>query len=107
MDGERKRRKLLLRWEQQKGLCHWCEKPTILIMRPPSQGMRFFLPVPNEATLDHLRSRLHPDRLEPANGEIRLVMACRQCNNERGQAEEAALPKEELHRRSGHSAKGP
>ncbi len=98
--GAKKRRKLLLRWEQQKTLCHWCNKETVLIMRSP--GTKDCPKRLDEATIDHLRSRYHPDRQElNPNHEIRQVMACWKCNNERNTLEEAAVPIEELHRRSG------
>ena len=70
--------------------CYWC-------------GVRTFLPsrvgkspkAKNEATIDHLRPRHHPGRLEPAkNQEVRRVLSCWECNNKRDQVETAALPKE-------------
>ena len=53
------------------------------------------------ATIEHLRSRLHPNRQEaPQNGEKRIDIACRKCNNEQGAIEQAEVPLEELRRRS-------
>jgi len=54
----------------------------------------------NLATLDHLRDRNHPDRLVPARGEQRLVIACWQCNHDRGRSSEAAQPIESLWEKS-------
>lgn len=76
--------------------CYWC-------------GVRTFLPTregkspkaPNEATIDHLRPRHHPDRLVPANGEIRRVLSCWQCNNDRDTYERAQLPKEWFYEHGG------
>jgi hypothetical protein len=53
------------------------------------------------ATIEHLRSRLHPKRQEiPENGEKRIAVACRKCNNEQGSIEQAEVPLEELRRRA-------
>lgn len=43
-------------------------------------------PHPNDlATLEHLRDRHHPGRLEPpAQGEKRIVLACLKCNRQKG-----------------------
>jgi hypothetical protein len=58
--------------------------------------------ISNLATLEHLRSRLNTKRHEPVSrhGEIRVVLACRKCNNEHGAKEQALLSKEELWERS-------
>ena len=55
--------------------------------------------VPNEATIEHTVSRLHPLR-----GKIhgRRLLVCRQCNNEHNVSEERAMSTEELWRRAGH-----
>lgn len=77
--------------------CYWC-------------GVRTFLPTregkspkaPNEATIDHLRPRHHPERLVPARGgEVRRVLSCWKCNNERDQRESAQLPKEWFYEHGG------
>jgi hypothetical protein len=55
---------------------------------------------PNVATIDHLRPRHHPGRLEPAkNQEVRRVLSCWKCNNERDQRESSELPKEWFYER--------
>lgn len=59
---------------------------------------------PTMATLDHLRDRSNPTRHIPPKGyEQRWVMACWQCNNDRGRAVELAKPIEERRARSGRS----
>lgn len=68
--------------------CHYCGVKTIL---PSADGKS--PRVMNEATIDHLRPRHHPGRLEPCSGEIRRVLACWECNNKRDQWESALLPK--------------
>ena len=62
--------------------------------------------VEREATIEHLRSRLHPGRREPARGEQRRVLACWKCNNERGRAELLALPLEERRQARSQQRKG-
>lgn len=57
---------------------------------------------PHYATIDHLYSRYDPRRYAPMVGkEKRRVLACFACNQKRSIQETAALPKEELWRRSG------
>ena len=85
--------------------CNWCKKDTILLMRAPSQirGVGKVRPREDEATIDHLFSRYNPDRQTPnLKNEKRLVLACWQCNQNRGKEESAAQPIEELHKRSEH-----
>ena len=77
----------------------------VLLPPEPKRRERF----EHEATVDHLRSRLHPERKEPAYGARRLVMACLRCNEERARLEVAGLSREELHRRAcnGHKKQQP
>jgi hypothetical protein len=59
-------------------------------------------PQPGGATIDHLRSRLSPNRTEPnPDHEERTVLAHFRCNQQRATEEQAALPLEEKRRRSG------
>ncbi len=92
-------RQRVLRWIQQGGKCYYCRCDTILL-EPVARRKE---PLPgNAATLEHLRSRWHPDRREkPKPGEIRHVMACNRCNAERARDEQAARPLELLHRDGG------
>lgn len=79
----------------QRGRCYWCGIQTVLM----SGQSRHKQNPPNMATIDHLYSRLSPDR-----GKVRgyvHVLACLKCNNERAAVEEASVPREELWRRSG------
>lgn len=55
----------------------------------------------NEATLDHLNSKLSGERYQVNDGSKVTVLACWKCNNERGSEEVAQLPKRELWQRSG------
>ena len=54
---------------------------------------------PNSVTIEHLISRNNPLRGK-INGKT--MLACKSCNEQRGQEELDALPKEELWRRAGH-----
>ena len=92
--GNRKQRLKERLFLRQRGLCHWCRC-----------GMELLPPIPkrhdppdNEATIEHLRSRLDPSRKEPATGDVRRVLACRSCNNERGREEVLKVPLEERQR---------
>ena len=77
--------------------CHWCGCLTVLL--PPESKRKYF--PSNMATIDHVRSRLHPARREPVYGEERRhVLACRQCNQRRCDEEQKQLSIEELRRRS-------
>jgi hypothetical protein len=87
----RKRRKRL--WEADPR-CYWCGIVTVLIEKSGGSHL------PNEATIDHLRPRHHPGRLEPIeHQEIRRVLSCFKCNNERDTRERAELPKEWFYER--------
>lgn len=93
-----KPRKKLLKLFAAKPHCHWCGRLTVLLPEVPQ--IRGKIPW-NAATIDHLRSRYDPKRQEPVTaGEIRLVLACWRCNNERCQQEQNQIGKEELNRRS-------
>lgn len=69
--------------------CCYCSCVTVL---PPADRPmhRKFFPN-NEATIEHLDSRLSPERGRHA-GEFRRAIACRRCNHARAAAEVAALP---------------
>ena len=54
----------------------------------------------NFATIDHIRSRLDPRRSEPANGEVRHVLACFECNQKRARFEMTEEYADEFRRRS-------
>lgn len=97
--GASKKRVLL--WYEQRGLCHYCKRPTVLFEPKPNAR----LPA-NAATLEHLRTRMNPERTAPARGERRIVMACAGCNTAKGREEQRAhdarLLPQELWRRNGN-----
>ncbi len=70
--------------------CHWCGCE-VIYWKPQRREK---VP-PNFATIDHVWSRIQG---RPRQG--RWVLACARCNEARGAAEEAALGKAELQRRS-------
>lgn len=65
--------------------CFWCGRKTELNAAHAS---------PAQATVDHLYSRLHPQRLMRHNqaGGVLHVLACYQCNHERGTCENQRRP---------------
>ena len=76
------RRKL---WEQNPH-CHWCGCLTDWY-NPPNGNLP-----PNAATIDHLLSRLNPERYYlPYYPQSLMVIACYKCNTERGAREEREL----------------
>lgn len=57
---------------------------------------------PNLATIDHLRPRHHPGRREPIKpGEVRHVLSCWKCNNDRDKRELREKPKEWFYENGG------
>ena len=98
------RLKLIGLW-QDNCHCHFCGQPTVLVITPPEasryQHFRHAPHFATRATLDHLRSKLNSLRQQPCDGKKRIVLACYKCNQRRCREEQAALPIEELHRRSG------
>lgn len=98
----RLRRQRAWLWEYQHGRCFWCR---CQMVQP--EGDQRHLPKrlrnpPNMATIDHLDSRLSPERGQHS-GEWRHVLACRTCNEARSAAETAELPAVELWQRSGRA----
>ncbi len=76
----KKRMRLRKLWRRSP-LCYWCGRRTVLLLR---EGMTM-ADVPlrtDEATIDHLYSRLDGPRPEVFGLEV-TVLACWQCNNER------------------------
>lgn len=75
--------------------CYWCGKVTVIldltkIKKPPL----------NLATLDHLRSRLNEER--GSDHKVNTVLACLECNQNRGRMEEAQrLSLEQIRERAG------
>jgi hypothetical protein len=73
------------------GVCYWCGCQTAL---PPS-GVSVKEPPPNEATVDHLDERFSGRKGSHPNGVERTVLACRACNEARGNRMYKALPVEQ------------
>lgn len=77
--------------------CHWCG---CLLIRPETIKKKETEPK-NMATIDHLRDRLNPDRTKPnLDHKKRLVLSCKECNEEKGRDSEKTLPIENLWARS-------
>lgn len=106
MSGKNRRKRLIKLWTEDPH-CHYCKRKTVLVLMAPEERMpRRFSNYPLRATLEHLRSRLHPERQEPvSNGEQRIVLACNECNQAQNIKEMAGLSLEELWERSkkGHN----
>lgn len=94
----RHHRQVELLWKRQDGNCYWCANPMIAAIESPQRGVKH---PPNEATIDHLEDRFNSNRgLFTGTNERRRVLACRQCNEDRGRQSQTARPLEELHERS-------
>lgn len=88
---------MLKLWHQDKR-CHWCQRETIIIFRPPSVDMKKFPSPDNEATIDHLIDR-YDGRVQVHGLEI-TVLACTKCNNLRNIEKTATMPIENLWERA-------
>tara|TARA_Y100000034_G_C6860043_1_gene391303 strand:- start:289 stop:654 length:366 start_codon:yes stop_codon:yes gene_type:complete len=86
----RRRRRLLNLWEKDPHCCY-CGCPTVLLFRSykHANGKDYIHPRDDEATIEHLRSRWHPQRQDPVlPGEERTSLSCWKCNNEKGAEDE-------------------
>ena len=102
----RKKQQRMFNLWQQNNCCHWCHEPTVLVFRSEKhQTGTDKIPFrKDEAALDHLYPRFHPKRQIPnTRNEQRIVLACWECNHERGKQQEKELGIEELHIRAGQS----
>lgn len=91
MSRNRKRRDKL--WDAKNGKCFWCGISTILPPRNARSGFKA-----NYATLDHLRTRLDPNRRDPNNNnEERSVLACLNCNCLRGRLIQLSQSPKHIH----------
>lgn len=112
-EARNRRRRAL--WIQQGGRCHWCKCPMLHwndLRADPTKVKKHGVRSTNGsekikdmpatlATIDHLRDRFDPTRQEPPiNQEQRWVLACWQCNTDRGNERQAEQPIEVLHERS-------
>lgn len=112
--AQRKRRREVL-WKKQQGHCHWCGCQMLHwddLKRDPSKQQKYDVKAPGKikkmprdlATIDHLRDRYHAGRQEPNLGkEQRWVLACWQCNNERGTKSTKQQLLKDLWKRSGRA----
>lgn len=89
----RRRRKKIRLFVDQDGRCHYCRIPMLLSFHHMAHQPA------NLATIEHLDSRLSGERGKH-HGEIRIVLACRQCNHERGTQEYNLLSLDERRERS-------
>jgi hypothetical protein len=82
-------RKIRQRLWEADSRCYWCGRPTVLpLKKTRGQGVLD----PNNATLDHLISRLNPIRHQlPYYPASLMVLSCYECNNRRGQREDKLL----------------
>jgi hypothetical protein len=71
-DKKRQRERLIAKFHEQDGLCHWCKLPMTLFGNPSS---KFF------ATYDHLDVKYKTSGKNPIR---KYVAAHRFCNNSRG-----------------------
>ena len=99
--NDRMRRRLIKLWLEDNG-CHFCGRPTILVVSPGElKGKcRQITHFPERATIDHLNSKLSVTRIQRHDGVPQTVLACYECNQRRSREEQAALPPQELRRRS-------
>jgi hypothetical protein len=93
----------------QNPVCHWCG---VLTSHPHEYGAKaqnglwkLQNPKYHMATLDHLDSKLNPNRGK-RKGKKRTVLACIECNEYRSYLELTAVPLQELHRRAANTEKG-
>lgn len=76
------KRQRLRMWKEDPR-CRFCGQVTVL---PPDKRKQ--KAQDNWATIEHLRSRLDPNRGEkPKQGEVRRVLCCWRCNNDRNNQE--------------------
>ena len=78
--------------------CHWCGILTVIREYEPHQSQ-----LPNDATVDHLRSRWSKERGKDKTEST--VLACYKCNQERNEKEQSSVPKVKAWERSGRYPK--
>tara|TARA_Y100000310_G_scaffold339480_1_gene432252 strand:- start:1650 stop:2210 length:561 start_codon:yes stop_codon:yes gene_type:complete len=96
-----KRRMQIFRFWTESPNCHWCGQPTLLIFRGAyfAAGENFLPFRDNEATIDHLNSKLSSERGQYNDGKRRRVLSCKKCNHNRSVQEHIDTPIEELRER--------
>lgn len=97
-----KRRRLVWLWLKD-SKCYWCGKETALyVAASDGTGTQRHAPdVPEKATIDHINSKLSGNRREVTDWTELTVLACFECNHNRGVEEQLAMGVEEMRRRSG------
>jgi 5-methylcytosine-specific restriction endonuclease McrA len=84
----RRLRKIRRRLWENNPCCHWCGVKTVWWV----EALGHVEKPKNAATLDHLISRLNPQRYQMSEYPSELmVIACDKCNNERGKREDVSL----------------
>lgn len=90
MSSLRKRKEKL--WAEKAGKCYWCGEKTVM----PESRVEHQRHFPQEATIDHLRTKFDSNRYEkpittsnPLYRDERLVLSCYECNHVRGKLIEA------------------
>lgn len=81
---------------KQHPFCHWCGQRLVNVTGPRVKHFP-----PNAATLDHRHGRLDPRRRTDYSPNNWSVLACWQCNHERGQDDEKKAGIDEMRRRAG------
>lgn len=96
--AQRRRRKLRL-FAEQKGRCFYCDCLMVIHTDEvlPHMTMR-----KNIATIEHLDDRWSDSRGRHPLGVERTVLACWQCNNEKGKVSQAEQPIELLRQKAMH-----
>lgn len=82
------------RFDEQNGLCYYCKDPMLLMPR----GFQGIYPM-NACTREHLDDRYDPTRGKSVKGTIRVVAACKRCNEARSNERTKALGKEHMQRK--------
>lgn len=88
-----KKRQRASLFAKQKGLCYWCKGR--MVMPDPTRIRRHRALPGNLATIDHLDHKFSPERGKHP-GEYRRVLACKRCNELRGQLMQQMQPIEFL-----------
>lgn len=80
--AKRRRKKRL--WGAQGGRCWWCQEPMLPLKTGPSDPLQARFP-----TLEHLNGKDDPLRGMAPPNQVRVVLACNECNQKRAQAQAA------------------
>ncbi len=90
----RNRRRKTRRYMEQRGLCWYCQEKMILSFRAHGGNQPKRL-----ATMEHLDDKYSGKRGK-RQGEIRIVIACKECNESKGRKRTSDRPIYELWKRS-------